>query len=108
MPGRRGSAYSSVRMVKQDRKKYSGKLIKYRVRRNDNLTKITNRFDTEVSKLIRLNRIKYPDQIILGQMLRVPSGEKSLNGRIRIASRSKVVQLNAYKSDRKRKQLRKN
>jgi membrane-bound lytic murein transglycosylase D len=72
------------------------------VRRNDNLTKIANRFDTEVSELLRLNRIKYPDQIIRGQLLRVPSGENSSNGRIKIASRSKVVQLKAYKSDRKR------
>jgi membrane-bound lytic murein transglycosylase D len=102
LPGRRGSVYSSVRMVKQHRKKYSGELIKYRVRRNDNLTKIANRFDTEVSELLRLNRIKYPDQIILGQMLRVPLGKKPLKGRIRIASRSKVVQLNAYKSNPKR------
>jgi membrane-bound lytic murein transglycosylase D len=102
LPGRRGSVYSSVRMVKQHRKKYSGELIKYRVRRNDNLTKIANRFDTEVSELLRLNRIKYPDQIILGQMLRVPLGKKPLKGQIRIASRSKVVQLNAYKSNPKR------
>ena len=57
LPGKRGSAYSSVRMVKQYRKKYSGELIKYRVRRNDNLTKIANRFDTEVRELLRLNRI---------------------------------------------------
>ena len=76
LPGRRGSTYSSVRMVKQYRKKYSGELIKYRVRRNDNLTKIANRFDTEVSELLRLNRIKYPDQIIRGQLLKVPSREK--------------------------------
>ena len=102
LPGRRGSTYSSVRMVKQYRKKYSGELIKYRVRRNDNLTKIANRFDTEVSELLRLNRIKYPDQIILGQMLRVPSGKKPLKDRVRIASRSKVVQLNAHQSDPKR------
>ena len=102
LPGRRGSVYSSVRMVKQYRKKYSGELIKYRVRRNDNLTKIANRFDTEVRELLRLNRIKYPDQIILGQILRVPSRTKSVKGLTQIASRSKVVQLNAYKSDPKR------
>ncbi len=102
LPSRGGSAYPSVRMVKQNQKKYSGELINYQVRSNDNLTKIANRFDTEVNELLRLNRIKYPDQIIRGQLLKVPSGEKSLNNRIQIASRSKVVHLNAYKSDPKR------
>ena len=102
LPGGIGSAYPSVRMVKEFQKRYTGELITYKVRRNDNLTKIANRFDTEVSELLRLNRIKYPDQIILGQMLSVPSRKKSTNDRIQIASRSKVVQRNAYKSDRKK------
>ncbi len=102
LPGVIGSAYPSVGMVKEFQKRYTGELITYKVRRNDNLTKIANRFDTEVSKLLRLNRIKYPDQIILGQMLSVPSRKKSTNDQIQIASRSKVVQRNAYKSDRKK------
>ena len=107
LPGREGSAYPSVRMVKQYQKKYSGELVKYRVRPNDNLTKIANLFDTEVSELLRLNRIKYPDQILRGQLLKVPSGEKLLKDRIQIASRSKVVHPNAYKSDPKRNKLEK-
>ncbi|MCL0045553.1 LysM peptidoglycan-binding domain-containing protein, partial [Nitrospinaceae bacterium] len=102
LPGRKGSAYPSVRMVKQYQKKYRGKMINYRVRRNDNLTKIANRFDIGVSELIRLNRIKYPDQIIRGQLLRVPSRENSSNGRVQIASKSKDIQRKAYKSARKK------
>jgi len=98
LPGRGGSAYPSVRMVKQYQKKYSGELNTYKVRRNDNLTKIANRFDTEVNELLRLNRIKYPDQIIRGQLLKVPSGEIPLNDRMQIASRPKVVQRNTFKS----------
>jgi membrane-bound lytic murein transglycosylase D len=72
------------------------------VRRNDNLTKIANRFDTEVSELLSLNRIKYPDRIIRGQLLRVPSRANSLNSRIQILSKSKVISRKSYKSDRKR------
>ena len=102
LPGRRGSAYPSVRMVSQNQKKYTGELINYRVRRNDNLTKIANRFDTEVSELLSLNRIKYPDQIIRGQLLRVPSRANSLNSRIQISSKSKVIPRKSYKSARKR------
>ena len=102
LPGKRGSAYPSVRMVKQYEKKYSGELIKYRVRRNDNLTKIANLFDTEVSELLRLNRIKYPDQINPGQLLKVPSRQNSLNGGIQITSTPKVVHLKSYKPDRKK------
>ncbi len=102
LPGRGGSAYPSVRMVKQYQKKYSGELSTYKVRRNDNLTKIANRFDTEVNELLRLNRIKYPDQIIRGQLLNVPSGEIPLNDRMQIASRPKVVKRNTFKPDPKK------
>ena len=101
LPGKRGSTYPSVRMVKQYQKEYSGQLIKYRVRRNDNLTKIANRFNTEVSELLRFNRIKYPDQITRDQLLNIPSSEKPLNDRIQIASNSKVIELNDYKPDPK-------
>jgi len=107
LPGMRGSPYPSARMVKQFQKKYSGKLINYRVRHNDNLTKIANRFDTEVRELLRLNQIKYPDKIIRGQFLKVPSREKLSDNRIKIASISKTIEPNSYKSDPKRKNLEK-
>jgi membrane-bound lytic murein transglycosylase D len=89
-------------MVKQYQKKYSGELNTYKVRRNDNLTKIANRFDTEVNELLRLNRIKYPDQIISGQLLNVPSGEVPSNNRMQLASRPKVVQRNTFNPDPKK------
>jgi membrane-bound lytic murein transglycosylase D len=44
----------------------------YKVRRNDNLTKIANRFNTNPSSLARLNGIKNPNSLYLGQTLLVP------------------------------------
>ena len=102
LPSSGASVYPSVRMVKQYQKKYTGELIHYTVRRNDNLTIIANTFDTEVSELLKLNRIKYPDQIIRGQLLKVPSTGNSVNDRMQIAPKTKVVPLKAYISDRKK------
>jgi len=44
----------------------------YKVRKNDNLTKIAKRFNTDASTLARLNRIKNPNSLYLGQKLVVP------------------------------------
>lgn len=44
----------------------------YKVRRNDNLTKIAKRFNTNPSSLARLNGIKNPNSLHLGQRLLVP------------------------------------
>ncbi|UCD11270.1 MAG: LysM peptidoglycan-binding domain-containing protein [Nitrospinaceae bacterium] len=44
----------------------------YKVRKNDNLTVISRRFNTRPSELIKLNRLKYPDRLRLGQVLKVP------------------------------------
>ena len=44
----------------------------YKVRKNDNLTKIAKRFNTDPSTLVRLNKIKNPNSLYLGQKLLVP------------------------------------
>jgi len=44
----------------------------YRVMSGDTLTSIAERFDTQVSTLIRLNRIDSPDLIYPEQTLRIP------------------------------------
>ena len=74
IPGRASPSASVAWSAKgrKARKNYSGETMVYRVRRNDNLTKIANRFDTEVSELIWLNKMKRPDQIHPGQRLKVP------------------------------------
>jgi len=44
----------------------------YRVRRNDNLTKIAQRFNTNTTELSQLNNIKNPNSLYPGQTLVVP------------------------------------
>lgn len=74
LPGRGHSARSATRVakVKRTRRTYSGETVSYRVRRNDNLTKIARRFDTDINELLRLNGINDPDQLFPGQKLKVP------------------------------------
>jgi len=44
----------------------------YKVRRNDNLTVISQRFNTGPEELIKLNGLKFPDRLRPGQTLKVP------------------------------------
>jgi len=44
----------------------------YTVRRGDTLWAIARRFGTTVPVLVRLNRLKNPDRIYVGDMLRIP------------------------------------
>ena len=101
LPTRRYSVNSPVRRVKRNHKKYyDGEVTKYRVSRRDNLTKIARRFDTEVSVLLELNKIKHPDLINPGQQLKVPSVKSSRN-RIKVAVNSKDARLKVDKPSRK-------
>ena len=43
----------------------------YRVRRGDSLWRIARRYRTTVSNLVRLNNIKNPNLIYIGQILRI-------------------------------------
>jgi membrane-bound lytic murein transglycosylase D len=68
---------------------FSKKVVSYKVRRYDNLSKIAKRFDTDVSHLTRINRFRNPDALYPGQRIKVPSQEivskrvvsKSVNSR---------------------------
>ena len=46
-------------------------IIRYRVRRGDNLYRIAKRYGTTVQNIVRLNRIQKPNLIYIGQILRV-------------------------------------
>ena len=51
---------------------YSGETTIYRVRRNDNLTNIAQRFDTNIDEMLRLNGIGNANKLYPGQKLKVP------------------------------------
>ena len=56
-------------------KNFSTKLVSYKVRRHDNLSKIAKRFDTDVRHLTRINRFRNPNALFPGQRIKVPSQE---------------------------------
>lgn len=45
--------------------------VKYTVKKGDNLTMISNKFGVPVKKLVELNKIKNPNLIIVGQVLKI-------------------------------------
>lgn len=51
--------------------------ITYTVAPGDTLTKIANRFGTTVQALVIANKLKNPDLIIVGQVLKIPTGSDS-------------------------------
>ena len=73
---RRGS--SIVLADYKSRTRYLGKVetVQYRVRRNDNLSKIAGRFNTNPLDLAVLNRISDPDMLYPGQNLNIPKAIK--------------------------------
>jgi membrane-bound lytic murein transglycosylase D len=82
-------------------KNYSAKVLFYKVRRHDNLSKIAKRFNTDVRHLKGINRFRNPDTLYPGQRIKVPSqeivneamafkGVKSRNFNLTV-DRSKVV-----------------
>lgn len=50
----------------------------YRVRRNDNLSKIAKRFSTDARYLAKVNRIKNPNSLYPGQRIKVPQSEPTV------------------------------
>jgi membrane-bound lytic murein transglycosylase D len=56
-------------------KNFSAKVVSYKVRRHDNLSKIAKRFDTDVRHLKRINRFRNPDTLYPGQRIKVPRQE---------------------------------
>ena len=102
LPSKGRSTYSPVRLVKQYKKKYKNdEMIKYRVRRNDNLTKIASRFNTEVSHLVRLNKIIYPNQINPGRILRIPFKVKASSNTRKLTSLPRISKFNKNQPQQK-------
>ena len=60
-----------IRLAKLDIKKKGMQSEYYWVKRNDNLSKIAKRFDTNVSFLKSLNRMRDPNSLYPGQKLRI-------------------------------------
>lgn len=50
----------------------------YRIRRNDNLSKIAKRFHTDARYLAQINRIKNPNSLYPGQRIKVPQSKPSV------------------------------
>lgn len=53
-------------------------LVSYRVRRNDNLSKIAKRFRTDAHNLVKINNIKNPNALYPGQRIKVPQSRPSV------------------------------
>ena len=85
LPRRNSRHHPTSRLAKLDSSKYSTKIVSYRVRRHDNLSKIAKRFDTNVSHLTRINRFRNPDSLYPGQKIKVPRRE-IIDEKIKLAS----------------------
>ena len=85
LPRRNSRHHPTFRLAKLDSSKYSTKIVSYRVRRHDNLSKIAKRFDANVSHLTRINRFRNPDYLYPGQKIKVPRRE-IIDKKIKLAS----------------------
>ena len=85
LPRRNSRHHPTFRLAKLDSSKYSTKIVSYRVRRHDNLSKIAKRFDANVSHLTRINRLRNPDYLYPGQKIKVPRRE-IIDEKIKLAS----------------------
>ncbi len=68
----------SIKLAKLEDKSLSLQGDYYRVRKNDNLSKIAKRFDTDVIHLASLNRMMDPNSLYPGQKLRVAKSSPSV------------------------------
>ena len=73
LPRGKSRRHPAFRMADHNPKNFSLKLVSYRVRRHDNLSKIAKRFDTSANHLTRINRFKNPNALYPGQRIKVPS-----------------------------------
>jgi membrane-bound lytic murein transglycosylase D len=73
LPGAGNVSSSKSRYAKAESFNYKTLgTLKYKVRRNDNLTRIAKKYNTTPRELIRLNKIRKPNNLRLGQILKVP------------------------------------
>lgn len=80
LPRGKSQHQPSYQLAKLDRESnapenFSTKLVSYKVRRHDNLSKIAKRFDTNVAHLTRINSFRNPDNLFPGQRIKVPGQE---------------------------------
>ena len=102
LPSKGRSTSPRVRVAKQYQwKNKNEKMINYQVRNNDNLTKIANRFNTDIRQLVRLNKIKHPNNINPGQILRVPFGGKKSSNARKLTSLSRDHKINTNEPKQK-------
>jgi membrane-bound lytic murein transglycosylase D len=72
----KGRSRPNVRLASYSSQNYS--LVTYRVRRNDNLSKIAKRFRTDARHLVKINNIKNPNALYPGQRIKVPQLSPSI------------------------------
>jgi membrane-bound lytic murein transglycosylase D len=72
----KGRSQPTVRLASYTPQNHS--LVSYRVRRNDNLSKIAKRFRTDSRYLAKINNIKNPDALHPGQRIKVPQSGPSI------------------------------
>ena len=75
LPGGKSRHQPSFQLAKLDSDNLSAKLVSYKVRRHDNLSKIAKRFDTNVLHLASINGFRNPDALYPGQSIKVPGQE---------------------------------
>lgn len=75
LPGGKSQHQPSFQLAKLDSDNVSTKLVSYKVRRHDNLSKIAKRFDTNALHLASINGFRNPDALYPGQRIKVPGQE---------------------------------
>ena len=70
-------------------------LISYKIRRNDNLSKIAKRFNTDARYLAQINHIKNPNALYPGQRIRVPQSGPSIQLE-KMKSKRKLMESDYY------------
>ncbi len=64
----------------------SGAIREYAIQKGDDLTKISERFDTSVDELVKLNNLQDPNLIKVGQMIRLPDFSLSKSSESRLST----------------------
>jgi membrane-bound lytic murein transglycosylase D len=72
----KGRSQPTVRLASYTPQNHS--MVSYRVRRNDNLSKIAKRFRTDTRHLVEINNIKNPNSLYPGQRIKVPQSRPSM------------------------------
>lgn len=75
LPGGKSRHQPSFQLAKLDSDNLATKLVSYKVRRHDNLSKIAKRFDTNAMHLASINGFRNPDALYPGQRIKVPGQE---------------------------------